>query len=179
MQISPWPPPFPGAPTPPPLAVEGAAARLPLDPGRGPRGCTGLHPRPRASVMRGGAQRRTNGCFSPPFSQIASPQLSSPLRRISFPWGGDGHCLFAGIACQPWPPASHLSEARKRKAGQAWQKGTHPTRRGSSGSVELASRTRAFSSLRSPRETRGATHLWGVPGRRRPTRGHPVFHGLH
>lgn len=125
--------------------------------------------------MRKRAQLRTNGCFLPCFSEIPSPQPSSPLRRISFPWGvvtGIVFCFF-GAASQPWPPASHLSKARKGKAGQAWREGTHPTRGGSSGSVGLAPQIRASSWAVSPPETGGARHFWAVPGRRASHPGSP------
>lgn len=119
-------------------------------------------------ASREGSRHRPNGVFASRFfrdwGDSEPVAFLSPMTRISFPWGRDGHCLFACPRLRPGLPPHTSQLGGGETASWASRAGSHPTRGGSSGSGGWGSRTRASSFARSPPETRKARQLWAVPG---------------
>lgn len=101
------------------------------------------------------------------FSSPISPRLRARSflpRRISiYGRGGDG-LSFCRTASQLWALTSHLSEARKRKAGPGLAGRDAPGRRRLLPKCQVSLRTRDSSSARRPPETRGSKAPLRVSG---------------
>lgn len=119
-------------------------------------------------VSREGTRHTPNGVFvSRVFRDWDDSEpvaFLSPVMRILFPWGRDGHCLFAWPRLRPGLPPHTSQLGGGETASWASRAGSHPTRGGSSGSGGWGSRSRASSFARSPPETREGRQLRAVAG---------------